>query len=401
MGTGQSIRQNNQTESVGNRLTCLTANPVERPFQSRRTLRFGVGDINRFGSPAAIVQMLDRRQFFIRQDWVGDCQPMTLLFVRIQQISFGADVAFQRHDDFFPRAVDRGVGHLCEELLEVVVHQSRMIAHTRQRRIVTHRSNRIFLGENHRNEHELQRFGRITERLHMREQFGTHHAFGGLGLGEFAQQQSLALEPFVIRTPIGEVLLQFFVGNQSTLLKIDQEHLPGLKSALDFDVLGFDIEDTHFTRHDHAIVMRDVIATRSQSVPIQRGTDNFSIRERNRSRTIPGFLEGRVILVERTFVFGHRIVILPRLGNHHHDRFGQASTRHHECFQSIVEVPRIGTVRLDQREQLVQIISKELTLHHPLSGVHPVAVTTNGVDFAVVGDVPLRMSPIPARERVR
>ena len=107
--------------------------------------------------------MLDRGQFFVRQDRVWNGKPMTLSFCRIKQVPFRADVTFQRHDDFFPRTVDGGIRHLSEQLLEIVIDQSWLVAHACQCRVIAHRPDRVFLGGDHRDEHELQCFGCITE----------------------------------------------------------------------------------------------------------------------------------------------------------------------------------------------------------------------------------------------
>ena len=108
---------------------------------------------------------------------------MTLSFCRVEQISFRPNVAFQRHDDFFPRTVDGGVGHLSEQLLEIVIDQPRLVAHAGQCRIITHRPDRVFLGGDHRNEHELQCFRCVAERLHVREQFFANHSVRRFGSG--------------------------------------------------------------------------------------------------------------------------------------------------------------------------------------------------------------------------
>ena len=114
-----------------------------------------------------MIQVLERRQFFVAQNRMRNREPMALGFGRIEQVSFRPDVAFQRHDHFFPRTVDRGIGYLSEQLLEVVINESGLIAHTGQCRIITHRPDRIFLGEDHRYEHELQSFCRVAKRLHV------------------------------------------------------------------------------------------------------------------------------------------------------------------------------------------------------------------------------------------
>ena len=202
---------------------------------------------------------------------------MTLSFGRFQKVAFRTDVAFQRHDDFFTRTVDRRVGHLRKQLLEVIIDQAWLITHTGQSRIITHGPDRILLGGNHRNEHELQRFRGVPERLHMLQQFVVHHSFRCFDFWKFAEQQTLVLQPLLVRTSIGEVLLQFFVRDHASLLEVDQEHLARLQSSLDLYVSGINIEHPDFARHDHSIIVRDVVATGTQAVAVKRRTDDGTV----------------------------------------------------------------------------------------------------------------------------
>ena len=52
---------------------------------------------------------------------MGQRQALGMLRRRLEQVRLGPDVALERHDDFLADRVDRRVGHLREELLEVVV----------------------------------------------------------------------------------------------------------------------------------------------------------------------------------------------------------------------------------------------------------------------------------------
>ena len=398
---GESIRQDDETESAVNRPTSLTTNAVERPHQSGRSLRLRIGHVDRLGLPAAMVEMLDRGQLFIGQDRMRHREPMALRLGRVEQIAFGADVALQRHDDLFARAVDRGVRHLREELLEVVEQRTRLIAEAGQRRVIAHRTDRVFFGRDHRNEHELQRFGRVPERLHVLEQLVADHPFGGTDGGQLVQQQPLVLQPLLVRTAIGEVLLEFFIGDQATLLEIDQEHLARLEAALLFDIGRVDVEYSNFARHDDAVVVRDVVAAGAEAVAVEGRSNDVAVGERDRRRAIPRLLQGRVIFVEGAFVLGHRVVVLPRFGDHHHDRFGQTPSGHQQQFERVIKIARVGTMRLDNWKEFLKVIAKQRTLHHSLPRDHPVGVAAHRVDLTVMSHVTLRMGTVPTGEGVR
>ena len=99
--------------------------------------------------------------------------------------------------------------------------------------------------------------------------------------------------------------LQLFVTNNPSLFEINEEHTARLEPSFQFDVFRRDIEDTHFTGHDNLIVMRQVVATRTQAVPVQNRSDIVPVSKRNRCRAVPGFLQCRVKFIERALVFRH------------------------------------------------------------------------------------------------
>ena len=95
------------------------------------------------------------------------------------------------------------------------------------------------------------------------------------------------------------------------------------------------------------------------------------------------------------------MVILPGFGNHHHHDFRQRTAGHQQQFECIVKVPGIGTVRLDDREQLFQVIPEQVTGHHSLPGIHPVRISPQCVNLAVMSHETTGLGAIPTGERVR
>ena len=109
----------------------------------------------------------------VRQNRMRHREAVTAFLLSIQQVGFRTDVAFQRHDDFFTDRVDRWIRHLSKQLMEIIVQHARLIAQTRQSRIVAHRANRILIRLDQRQQHEVHGFGGVTERLHTAEKFLT------------------------------------------------------------------------------------------------------------------------------------------------------------------------------------------------------------------------------------
>lgn len=208
------------------------------------------------------------------------------------------------------------------------------------------------------------------------------------------------LQPLVVRATAGDIGLEFFVGDQTSLFEIDEEHLARLQAALDLDVVGIDVEHAHFAGHDDLVVVGDVVAAGTQPVPVQTGSDEVSVGEGDARRSVPRLLQGGVELVEGAFVFGHVVMILPRLGNHHHGHFLERPSGVVQELHGVVEVAGVTAVLLDDREELLQIIAEQVRLHRPLASVHPVGVPLDGVDLAVVSHEPARLGAIPGGEGV-
>ncbi|MNY54715.1 hypothetical protein D3C86_1906140 [compost metagenome] len=69
-----------------------------------------------------------------------------------------------------------------------------------------------------------------------------------------------------------------------------------------------------------------------------------------------------MILVERFFLFVHKLVVLPRFRNHHHRAVSHGTSRQVHELERIVEHSRIGTIRRDNRLDLLQIVTEQLRI---------------------------------------
>ncbi len=107
-----------------------------------------------------------------------------------------------------------------------------------------------------------------------------------------------------------------------------------------------------------------------------------------------------MVLVERPLVVVHRVVVRPRLGNHHHDRVRQGAAREVEQFERVVEHARVAAIGIDDRADLADVLAEGCRLEVGLARMHPVRVAADRVDLAVVGDVAVWMRTVPAGERI-
>ena len=95
------------------------------------------------------------------------------------------------------------------------------------------------------------------------------------------------------------------------------------------------------------------------------------------------------------------LAALVGLGDHHHDRVRQRPPREHEQLEHVVERSGVGAAGANDRQDLAEVVAEELGGQLRLARAHPVDVAAQRVDLAVVGDHPVRVGELPARERVR
>ena len=217
---------------------------------------------------------------------------------------------------------------------------------------------------------------------------------------QVGQLQLLALEPLAVGSAAGKLHLQFFVGNEAAGKEIHQEHFARLQAALVLDVCRFDRQHPDLGRHDDLVVVGQVVTRGAQAVAVEHRADVVAIGEHDGSGPVPGFHQRRVVFVEVALCLRHVDIRLPGLRNHHHDGFLQGPARHQQKLQHVVETARVGEVRLDDREQILDLVAEALARGDALAGAHPVLVAAQGVDFTVVAHEAIGLRPVPGGEGV-
>ena len=399
--THTAVGEHDDARALGDGGTGLVADAVEGLAEPVGPVALREGRVDDARAPAPVVQVLQRRELLVREHGMRHPQAVGVLGSRLEEVPLGADVALQAHDHLLADRVDRGVRDLGEELLEVVVEHARLVREDRQRRVVAHGAERIAQLAHEGQEHELHGLDRVAEGLHARQEAFGVEAVRLLVRLEFRQVDALRLEPLPEGLGPREVALDLRVGDHAPLLEVDQEHAAGLEPALLDDALGIDGHHAHLRGHDALVVVGDVVARRPQAVAVEHGADVLAVREGNGRGTVPGLHEAGEVLVEGALLRLHGRMGLPGLRDHHQDRFLERPPGHEHELEHVVEVARIRAVRLDDREQPVDVVPEELAGDHALAGVHPVDVAPARVDLPVVAHEPVRLSAVPGGEGVR
>ncbi len=173
------------------------------------------------------------------EDRLRDLEPHRRIDgVDVEQVGLGADERHQRHHDRLADRIDRRVGDLREQLLEVVVERLVLVGEDGERRVVAHRADALLAGLRHRAHQELDVFLRVAERLLAIEQRLAELA-SRRARRQVLELDAHAVDPLPVRLGRRELVLQLLVVDDAALLEVDQEHLAGLQAPLlDDPVLG-------------------------------------------------------------------------------------------------------------------------------------------------------------------
>ena len=161
-----------------------------------------------------------------------------------------------------------------------------------------------------------------------------------------------------------------------------------------------DIKNAYFRGKDQTVVIRDVVAGRAKTVPVQRRAKHFSVGEKDCCGSVPGFHHRCIVVIEVLLVLAHEGVVLPWLRDDHHHGQRQRHAVHIEEFQCIVEHGGIRSASIHDRENLIDIVLHDRACHRLFSGQHPVNIAADGVDLTIVGDHSIWMRAMPGRRRV-
>ena len=403
VGVMAAIGQDDDVVAFGDRLRAAVAEFFDRFAEPGAAVGYGEEDRQGDRLEAMWVagrKMADLLELFVREDRRGHLQLMGRLRFGLQEVSLRADRHLGGHDDLFADGVDRRVGDLGEELLEVGVEQLGPLGEHRQSGVVAHCADRLRASGGHRVDQDPDVLSGVAEDL-----LAAQHGFvvrlddarRGRKLGQL--DQPLA-NPLLVRVFRGDAVLEFVIGDDPLFGRVHEEHAARLQAALGHDLVGRNVEHAGLGGHHHAAVDGDVVAGRAQAVAVQRGADPDAVGEGDRRRSVPRLHEAGVVLVEGFLVWRHRLVVLPWFGDHHHQGMGQRAAREVQQLEGVVEDGRVGAIGVDGRQRLGKFVAEQLGAELRLTGVHPVDIAAQGVDLAVVGDVAVWMRPRPGRKGV-
>src|SRR5215469_180826 len=122
-----AIAQNQKLVALLDCLRGLSAEIVDGGTQTLRTFGDAEEHLERLAFEMGIGDLPNFLEVGIGQDRLFHSDPTTRLGVLVHQIWFWPNAGRERHDEFFADRIDRWIGHLREELLEVLEEQLRPV----------------------------------------------------------------------------------------------------------------------------------------------------------------------------------------------------------------------------------------------------------------------------------
>ena len=306
-----------------------------------------------------LVQGLDAGQLAIGQHRPHELELAAMLRRLREEVLLRADGCPQRGHQLFTDGVQGRIGHLREELLEVVEQQLRPVGEDRERGIVAHGAHGFFSPHRHRADEDLELLAGVPEgALAFREGFFVEPGHV-IRLGQVFERNHLLGEPPAVRPPRADLVLDLVVVDDATFQRIDEEEPPRLQPAAHQDALGRQVEHARLGRAHDEVVLGDDVAEGPQPVPVEGGAHAVAVAGRDQGGAVPRLHEAGVIGVEGLLLVRHGVVVFPRLGNHHHQRVRQRPAGGHQQFQRVVESRGVAGALADDRAQLGHVVAEQ------------------------------------------
>ncbi len=326
---------------------------VLRRISDVQHLRF----VSAFGELVYVVQL---GRVFVRQHGLVRFQASRRAgVIDPKQVGLGTDERCERHDDLFADRVDRRVGHLRKQLLEIVVKHLVSAGQNRQCAVAAHGARCFFARVGHRLQNELEVFLRVSKRLLRIQQRNRcnrrDHSFR-----QIIEEIARLFDPLAVRLGGGDLLFQFGIVHDTSSLHVNQQHLARLQTPFLDDVLLAKIQHAHLGCHQHDIVVGNQVTRRAQSVAVEGCTDHATVGESHGGGAVPRLHQRRVIFVERAPLFIHQRITGPGFWYQQHHCLRHRVAASHQQFQRIVETGGVGLAFGNQRPQFFQVCAEDL-----------------------------------------
>ncbi len=395
-----AVGQDQHADAVGDGVVGGVADLGQRRAHAVGAVADLPRDVQRVRAEDLVVDDAQRLELVVAQDRLVEDQLVRVLGRLGEQVALAADPGDQRHHDVLADRVDRRVGDLCEELLEVAEQRRAAVRQHGQRVVVAHRPERLGAAGGHRGDQHALVLLRVAERqLAQLRRLQPGHR--DVRLGEVVEVHGVLLEPLAVGLARGDVALDLLVLDDAMALEVDEKQLARLQAPEALDLLGLDRQQAGLRAEDHEAVVGLDPAARTQPVAVERRADDAAVGEGDGGGPVPRLHQTGVEGVEALEMVGDVVAVGVGLRDHHHHRVRQRAAGEHQQLEHVVERRGVRVAGRDDRHDLLQVQPEEARGQLRLACAHPVDVAHQRVDLAVVGDHAVRVRERPAGERVR
>ena len=354
---------------------------------------------NRLNLKARLIHVFDLHQVDVGQNRVLNAQHAAIFCIFAEQVAVMAEIYGGIRDNFLADGVNRRVGNLCEQLLEVAEQRLMLLGQHGERNVDAHCGGRLCAGLCHLQNRILDFLVGVAERLVQAVALLAGIAADVMVRNrQILEHEQALIQPLAVRLTGCILLLQLVIVNQTTGNRIDQQHLARLQAGLDGNLFRLQLQHANLRGQNQLIIRGNVVAGRTQTVSVEHSAHDIAVGKDNGCRTVPRLHHGCVVAVEVQLLARHALIVRPRLRNADHNCHRKLHAVHDEELQRVVQTGGVGACRIDNRIDLVEILlAHDIGFHRLLAGEHAVRVAANRVDFAVVQDEAVRMCALPGR----
>ena len=379
--------------------TVRTASPARFCSAPSRTSAERELHLEDLGLEALVADVLEPADFLLGHDWARDLDQMRLLRRLLEDVAVVADVGRQAHHQLFADRVDRRVGDLREELLEVGEEGLGLVREHRERGVVAHGADRLGALLGHRLQDDGEVLGGVAEALLPREQVVGH--VGGDDLVEEPAHAHLVLRhPAAVGLAARHLRLHLGVPQDAAVLQVEVDDLAGLQAALLLHLVVADVEHAGLGGHHEEAVLAEGVARGAQAVAVENRARVHAVAEGHGGRAVPRLHQHRLVFEEPAHVAAQVVLGAPGLRHQHHHRVGKAAARGHQQLEHVVEAGGVALPGGNQRKQLLQVVADDVAPQVRLARLQAVQVAAQRVDLAVVREVAEGVRELPRGEGV-
>ena len=242
---------------------------------------------------------------------------MAILRCLVEDVALRPDIARERHHQRFAERIDGRIRHLCEKLPEVVEQALGFVRKACRRRVGAHGAHRFFTRCGHRADDHAKIFIGIAECSLALYDILRTEAKCAWRFRQIVEVNLILQNPLPVRLTEGKSCLQFFIGHNSLLCQVCEQHLPWFETSFKHHIGGLDGQDADLGCHDQQILLCHKVAGRPETVPVQCRTNAAAISECHCGWSVPRFHQRSMILIERAFPGIHRGIRVPGLRDEH------------------------------------------------------------------------------------